>query len=134
MTTVTESDMALPYGSPVEVEKKAHVRARAGERARHMVTVRARRWVAVTRRDVAGAWVWRDVPPSLAAVIAAAKDPPNVPGDHAGLRRAMQVYGFGVAAPITAVGYLLIWLHQHLVRALVTDLIIAALVVMWIYL
>jgi hypothetical protein len=131
MTAVTESDMALPYGSPVAAETAPNARVRAPARARPMVAERGRKWIAVAREDVAGAWVWRSVPPPLTSVIASAKAPTNIPGNHKGLRAASQVYGFAVALPITAVGYVLVWLHQHPARAIPTDLLATALFVLW---
>lgn len=133
MTAITESDVALPYGSAVAVETAPNARVSARARARPMVAERGRKWMIVVREDVAGAWVWRSVPPPLTSVIASAKAPARAPGNHAGLRRAMQAYGWAVALPITAVGYVLIWLHQHPARAIPTDLLIAALVAMWLH-
>lgn len=133
MTAATESGVALPYGSPVAVDPAPKARVRAPARARPMVTDRARTLANLARQDIAGAWVWHSTPPPLASVIASAKNPTQVPADHTGLRRAMQAYGWAVALPLTALGYVLVWLHQHPARAIPTDLLITALAVLWLH-
>lgn len=72
----------------------------------------------VLYRDLVDAWVWRDVPPALRAIWASAGQPPVT---HPLLAAGWRAWMYGIALPVTAVGYTAIWLHQHPLRGIPAD-------------
>lgn len=133
MTSVAVSDVALPRGTASEAVDGPHARARRTRaRLAQGVTLRAVDVGSVVAEDVRNAWFARRTPPSLAELWASripAKG--KVPGGAetpASWVPWVLWIGFNhVTLPLSAVGYVVLWLAQHPVRALAAGLPVSAL-------
>lgn len=121
----------MPSGGPTIVVERpgasgpadAHVRARVAGTQRDGKVLR---WARTGLALLAGAWVWREVPPSLRQVVAArVPDRTLVPGGHLGMWLFWLAYNHAVAIPATAVGYFAVWLAQHPARLALTVALVA---------
>lgn len=82
--------------------------------------------------DVAGAWVWRETPPSLRDLVAARTDTTRALTDGPLMRFGWAAWNTLVAIPATALLYVLAWVVQHPARASVAAVLVVPLTLMWI--
>lgn len=129
---VTERVSGMPVGSTPAVPRRAG--ARTGARARVATTLRDGKVVKVlrvVRSDVAGSWLWRSQPPSLAQMWAGRRPVlASIPAEHVGLYRVEVCWRTGAVFVLWPL-FAYLWLLHRAVTGVPTVAVTAALAVMW---